>query len=231
MRCWVAGSSSRSSASRASIESRAKRAWWRGSSRMSATQRTSSRWIRPVTRSLRPAAPTRAPAPRGPRRRSRGCSTSQSCSLVEGEVDQAVVQVVARAPRRAGRRAAARSAPRGTGAPGRRSTRPRCARRAPWSARWRRRSAASSTTRRALAAPAASHRPGRSRAACEPLADDLLLQEVLPDELLQPPAEVVLATRDQRGVRAPAAPAGGGTAPSRRTSRRSHPPWRPPPRR
>jgi hypothetical protein len=34
-----------------------------------------------------------------------------------------------------------------------------------------------------------------------PVADDVLLEEVLPDELLEATPQVVLAFRDQRGVR------------------------------
>ena len=47
--------------------------------------------------------------------------------------------------------------------------------------------------------------PGSDPAAevgcCHPLAEDRLLQEVLPDELLETAAELVLAARDECGVR------------------------------
>ena len=46
--------------------------------------------------------------------------------------------------------------------------------------------------------PADPFRDARRR---HPLADDPLLEEVLADELLQAPAEIVLAARDERRVR------------------------------
>ena len=63
-------------------------------------------------------------------------------------------------------------------------------------------SATSSTTRRTWAG-SASHCPTRSEIVRgrDPLADHRLLQEVLADEVLEAAPELVLAPRDQRGVR------------------------------
>ena len=61
----------------------------------------------------------------------------------------------------------------------------------------------------------------------QPLADDLLLQEVLREELLQAPAELVLAAWAPARCAGSAAAAGGGTAPSPRTSPRSRRPCSP----
>jgi hypothetical protein len=43
--------------------------------------------------------------------------------------------------------------------------------------------------------------PGRDRGGRHPVADDLLVEEVLSHEVLEPLAEIVLALRDQRRVR------------------------------
>ena len=77
------------------MESSAWRAWWRGSSRMSASQRTASVWMRPVTASLR-----RGGAHQGARSLSTsanglGVAEEPPVQLLQGQVDDAVVQVVA----------------------------------------------------------------------------------------------------------------------------------------
>ena len=201
MRSWVSGSCSRSSASLASIESSACRAWWRGSSRMSSTQLTSSRCSREMTASLtRVGAHQGARSPRISATAS-GLATSQAWSS---------------------------SRARST-SPWCRSSRTVSSSRLPMQRRDRLRvearhqHVAHQLLDVVLADPAervagdlgdlvdgppgvlgygepAAH-PQRDRRGGGAVADDLLLEEVLPHELLERAAQLVLALRDQRRVR------------------------------
>ena len=200
-RAWVSASCRRSSASWASTESSASRARCRGSSRMSATQLTSSAWIRPVTASL-----SRGGAHHGARSpitsaTVSGFSTSQPCSSSTARSTSPWCRSSWRA---------SESSPPSSGAIG--SSRNRGVRASRtsdsmWSSRtlvsaMAATSATSSTTRRALAG-SASQTPTRRETPAAAIRSRMigLLEEVLAHELLEPPAEVVLALRDQGGVR------------------------------
>ena len=176
------------------------------------------------------AATTRARARRARRHTCRGCRRGRPAAARRREVDEAVVgllvddaleQGAGDRRRPAPARAAARGSPRPARAPRRRTAAPSPARAT--------RTTSARTRCRCSGTPSHSPDPLADVGRGQPVAGDLLGEEVLGDELLQVAPDLVLALGDDRRVRHRQRPAGAGTARSRRTSRPARRPS--PPRR